>query len=111
MQTITAEIVVSATTTDVLGSTPLRTMPGPGAVAVYLASDQADWLASVSLGGRMLKTNSLIGKVNATFQINMLEDAPSGAAEVQGGEVLTVDVTEVTAGSGRAFAIWIGEPL
>lgn len=110
MQTITAEAEVAATTNDVLGATPLRSMPGPGALAVYGASDQQDSRATVVLGGRVLRTDSRIVKVSATRQIDVNADVPLGAIQVRGGEVLTVDVTEVTPAQGiRVLALWIGE--
>ena len=109
MQTITAEVEVSATTTDVLGGTPLRTMPGLGALSVWGSSTVADSRAALTLGGRSLKTDALVTKVSADRQINVQDDAPLGASSVRGGEVLTVDVTEVTAMTLRVFAMWVGE--
>jgi hypothetical protein len=83
-------------------------MPGPGALAVYLASTVADSEATVSLGGRTLKTKGLISKVVANAQIDINADAPL-MMSVRGGEVLTVDLDVVGAGTIRAKAFWIGE--
>ena len=107
MEVVTAEVEVSATTIDALNATQLSRIPGPGAVAVFLASNQADWLATVVVGNKVLKNNALITKVDTNRQINVLED-PSVAMTVTGGEKLQVDVTEVTAGIGRVLAIWTG---
>jgi len=108
MQTIQGENEVQATTTDVLGATPLRVMPGPGAVSIYGSSTVADSRASVTLGGKSLKTDSLVTKVSSDRQIDMEADIPLGIAMVRGGEVLTVDVTEVTAMTLRVLAVWVG---
>lgn len=111
MQTITAQKVITATTSDVLGSTPLRNMPGPGAISIWGASTVADSQASVILGGRVLLPDSLITKVDANEQVNTNEDIPLGQTEVRGGETLTIDVTEVSAATIRIVAVWMGIPL
>jgi len=80
---------------------------GRGGVGVFLASDQKDARASVLVGGRGLKTDSLIGKVDTNYLIDINSDAPV-AAGVQGGEKLRCDVTIVTAGNIRAVAVWVG---
>lgn len=108
MQTIEAEKTATATTPDIFGNTQLRVMPGPGAVAVYLASTVETNLATVAIGGRVLKQSSLISKIIANAQINVNDDAGL-MAEVRGGEVLSVDLTLVAAGTMRAKAIWMGE--
>ena len=107
MQTIEAERTVTATTSDMLGATQLRSMPGKGAVAVYLASTVADSTAAVSLGGRALKTNGVISKVATNALIDVQADAAL-MIEVSGGEVLTVDVVVVTAATIRVKALWMG---
>jgi hypothetical protein len=76
-------------------------------VGVFLASDQKDARASVLVGGRGLKTDSLVGKVDTNYLIDINSDAPV-AAGVQGGEKLRCDVTIVTAGNIRAVAVWVG---
>lgn len=107
MEVVNAEVEITATTTDALNATQLSRVPGPGAIAVYMAATVADWLATVVIGNKVLKNNSLITKVDANRQINVLED-PSVAMQVTGGEKVQVDVTEVTAGTGRIMAIWTG---
>lgn len=108
MQTIEAEKTVTADTSDILGGTVLRSMPGPGAVAVYLASTVADSEATVSIGGFTLKTKGIISKVIANAQIDLSADSPL-MTQVRGGEVLIVDVDVVSAATVRVKAIWMGE--
>lgn len=108
MQTIEAERTVTADTNDVLGTTALKTIPGPGALAIYLASTAADSEASVSVGGRTLKTKGLIGKVGTNAQIDVVSDAAL-VTTVRGGESPLVDVDVVTAGTIRVKAIWVGK--
>lgn len=108
MQNIEAERIVTATTPDILGATGLRSMPGPGAIAIYLASTVADSLAAVTVGGKALKTTSIISKVATNALIDIQADAAL-LCEVRGGEVLTVDVTVVTAATIRVKALWMGE--
>lgn len=106
-QLVEAERTLTADTTDVLGSTDLRQAPGAGAVAVFLASTVADTLATVSIGGRLLKNNTVIGKVATNAQIDALADTPV-AAQVEKGDIITVNIDVVTAATVRVKAIWQG---
>lgn len=109
MQTIEQERTVTATTTDMFGGTLLRVAPGPGAIAIYVASTVADSTASINVGGKQLKAaGTVISKVGTNAPIDVQSDAPM-AIEVRGGEVISVDVTIVTAGTIRGKALWVGE--
>lgn len=109
MQSVSADNTTTADLTDALGSTDLRSMPGPGAIAVWLASTVADSRATIVLGGRALKTNQLIAKVATNAQIDETADGPEALVQVNGGEQLRVDLDVVTAATIRVKARWMGE--
>lgn len=109
MQSIVAEVTVTADTTDALGATDLRSMPGPGAVAIWLASTVADSRATIVLGGRALFTDQLIGKVATNAIVDETGDGPAAMVQVNGGEQLRVNLDIVSAGTIRGHARWIGE--
>jgi len=104
------ERTVTADTNDVMGSTALRQAPGPGAIAVYLASTVADSEAAVTVGGRSLKRKSIIGKVGTNAQVDVAADTPL-ISQVRGGEPIIVDIDVVTAGTIRVKVQWVGAPL
>lgn len=108
MQSIEAERTVTATTVDVLGATQLRVVPGPGAIGIYLASTVADSTAVVSVGGKVMKQSSVISKVATNALIDVEGDSGLDI-QVRGGEVVSVDVTVVSAATIRVKAIWFGQ--
>ncbi len=107
LQTIEAEVVTTADLSNALAGTPLDRAPGPGAVAIYLASTVVDSRASVLVGSKELKRDSVIGKVIANAQVDIAADSAL-ATQVQGGEPLYVDLDVVGAGTIRVKAVWLG---
>jgi len=96
-----------ATETDVLRDTDLRQAPGPGAVGFWAANTVADGTISIRVGGASLVQNQVVGHVAANSPIKEQEEAPVAMAPVIGGELLQVDVVEVTAMSMRLVVIFI----
>jgi len=110
MQSIEAEITVTADDTDAFNGTDLETAPGPGGIAVYLASTVADSRATVHVGSRVMKTDSIISKVGTNAQIDVLNDAGLFIG-VRGGEKVRVTLDVVTAATIRAKAMFLGVPI
>ena len=102
------EEVFTATETDVLRDTDLRQAPGPGAIGFWAASTVSDSTISVRVGGASLINNQVVPNRGANAPIQENQEAPTAMAPVMGGELLQVDVTEVTAMSLRLVAIFIG---
>lgn len=100
---IRVDLQLAATATDVMANTDLDRAPGPGAVGVWIISDQVDSRATVRIGAvqpysdRPVPTGSLIDT----------EQPPIAMAGVTGGEKITIDVVEVTAMAMHMIVIWI----
>lgn len=102
------EVLLAATTADLFAATDLRQAPGPGAVAIWAASDVNDATISVRVGAQVYANATLVPNRGTNAPINEGDDAPIAISPVRGGELINVDVTEVTAMSTRVLAIWMG---
>ncbi len=102
------EEIFTATETDVLRDTDLRQAPGPGAIGFWAASDVSDSTIAIRVGGASLINNQIVPNRGATTPIQENQEAPTAMAPVVGGELIQVDVTEVSAMNLRLVAIWIG---
>jgi len=102
------ERLLTATTADLFAATDLRQAPGPGAVAIWAASDVSDGTISVRVGAQVYANATLIPNRGTNSPINESDDAPIATAPVRGGELINVDITEVTAANMRVLAIWMG---
>lgn len=100
--------VLSATQADLFNNTDLRQAPGPGAVAIFAASDQNDGLINVRIGGISYSQANPIPNRGTNAPILENEEAPVALAPVRGGELINVDYTEVTAATARFLALWSG---
>lgn len=105
--TVRVEEVFTATETDVTRDTDLRQAPGPGAIGFWAASDVVDSQISIRVGGTSLINNQVVPDRGADAPINENNQAPTAMAPVVGGELIQVDVTEVTAMNMRLVAIFI----
>jgi len=99
---------LAATTVDLFNNTDLRQAPGPGAIAIWAASDQNDGTVSIRIGGISYVSANLIPNRGTNAPILENEEAPMALAPVRGGELVNVDYTEVTAGNARFLAVWSG---
>lgn len=100
--------VLSATQADLFNNTDLRQAPGPGAIAIFAASDQNDGLINVRIGGISYSQANVIPNRGTNAPILENEEAPIALAPVRGGELVNVDYTEVTAATARFLALWSG---
>lgn len=107
MSMVEAEVTVTADTGDALVNTDLANAPGVGAVAIWMASTVADTLATVTVGVKVLKNNSLIGKVATNAQIDVNAEGPL-LLQVRGNEKIRVQVDVVTAATVRVRAVFQG---
>lgn len=102
------ERVLTATEADIFAATDLRQAPGPGSVGIWAASDQIDSSISVRVGAQVYANATLIPQRTSSI-LEENQQAPIAMAPVRGGELINVDVTEVTAATAiRVLAIWIG---
>lgn len=101
------EELFTATESDVLRDTDLRQAPGAGAIGFWAASTVSDSTISIRVGGASLINAQVVGNRGADTPINELEQAPIAMAPVMGGELLQVDVVEVTAMTLRLVAIFV----
>lgn len=109
--TIRDEQVLTATTTDALSATDLRQAPGPGAVAVWAASDVSDSTITVRIGGKQLASAINIMNKGTGAPILTEQEAPVAMQVVRGGENIRIDVTEVSAANIRVLTAWSGQTL
>lgn len=100
--------VLAATTADLFNNTDLRQAPGPGAIAIWAASDQNDGTINVRIGGISFAQANTIPNRGTNAPILENEEAPIALAPVRGGELVNVDYTEVTAATARFLAVWSG---
>ncbi len=101
------EELLVATESDVLRDTDLRQAPGPGAVAFWAASTVSDSTISIRVGGASLINAQVVPNRGADAPINENDQAPTAMAPVIGGELLQVDVVEVTAMTMRLVAVFV----
>lgn len=109
--TITDEQVLTATTTDALSATDLRQAPGPGAVAIWAASDVGDSTMTVRIGAKQVCSAVTVQNKGTGAPILTEQEAPYAMQQVRGGENIRVDVTEVTAMNFRLKTAWHGVTL
>lgn len=101
------EEVFTASETDVLRDTDLRQAPGPGAIGFWAASDVVDSTISIRVGGASLIQAQRVPDRGTDAPIMENQEAPSAMSPVRGGELLQVDVVEVTAMNLRLVVIFI----
>ncbi len=101
------EEIFTATETDVLRDTDLRQAPGPGAIGFWAASDVADSTITIRVGGQSLIQAQVVPDRGADAPINENDQAPTAMSPTVGGELIQVDVAEVTAMNLRLVAIFI----
>lgn len=101
------EEIFIATENDVLRDTDLRQAPGPGAIGFWLASSVADSTVTIRVGGVSLINAQVVPNRGADTPINENDQAPTAMSPTVGGELIQVDVVEVTAMSLRLVAIFI----
>lgn len=108
LQTRRHDEVFTATETDVLRDTDIRQAPGPGALGFWLASDQNDTTVTIRVGGRSLANQTAIPNRGTNAPIQENQEMPIAMVMVNGGELVQIDLTEVTAATFRLTAVWIG---
>lgn len=96
-----------ATESDVLRDTDLRQAPGPGAIGFWAASSVSDSTISIRVGGASLINAQVVPNRGADTPIQENQEAPTAMAPVIGGELIQVDIVEVTAMSLRLVAIFV----
>jgi len=101
------EELFTASENDVLRDTDLRQAPGPGSIGFWFASTVSDSTVSVRVGGASLVNAQVVANRGASTPIQEFQEAPMAMAPVMGGELLQVDVVEVTAMSLRMVAIFV----
>lgn len=102
------ERILTATTSDLFSATDLRQAPGPGAVGIWAASDVSDSTISVRVGAQVYANATLIPNRGTNAPIVENNDGAIAMAPVRGGELINIDVTEVTAMNARVLAVWFG---
>jgi len=102
------EEIFTATESDVLRDTDLRQAPGAGAIGFWAASDVIDSTISIRVGGISLINAQVVPDRGTDAPINENDQAPTAMTPTVGGELIQVDVTEVTAMNMRLVAIFIG---
>lgn len=100
--------VLAASTNDLFNNTDVRQAPGPGAIAVWCASDQDDGTINIRIGGVSYAQANTIPNRGTNAPIVENNEAPMALAPVRGGELVNVDYTEVTAASARFLCVWMG---
>jgi len=102
------EELLTATENDVLRDTDLRQAPGPGAIGFWAASTVSDSTIAIRVGGISLINNQVVPNRGTNAPINENDQAPTAMTPTVGGELIQVDVIEVTAMEMRLVAIFIG---
>jgi len=102
------EEIFTATEADVMRDTDLRQAPGPGAIGFWAASDVVDSTISIRVGGISLINAQVVPDRGTDAPINENDQAPTAMTPVVGGELIQVDVVEVTAMNMRLVSIFIG---
>jgi len=101
------EEVFTASENDVMRDTDLRQAPGRGAVGFWAASDVVDSTISIRVAGISLINAQVVPDRGADAPINENDQAPTAMTPVNGGELIQVDVTEVTAMNLRLVSIFV----
>lgn len=101
------EELLVATEADVLRDTDLRQAPGPGAIGFWAASTVSDSTISIRVGGISLINAQVVPNRGTDSPINENDQAPTAMTPTVGGELIQVDVVEVTAMSLRLVAIFV----
>lgn len=101
------EEVFTATETDVLRDTDLRQAPGAGAVGFWAASDVSDSTITIRVGGASLINAQVVPNRGSNAPIQENQEAPTAMSPVRGGELLQVDVVEVTAMNLRLVGVFV----
>lgn len=101
------EEIFTATENDVLRDTDLRQAPGPGSIGFWAASDVSDSTITIRVGGSSLIQAQVVPNRGTGSPIMEMQEAPTAMAPVIGGELLQVDVVEVTAMNLRLVGIFI----
>ncbi len=101
------EEVFTASESDVLRDTDLRQAPGAGAIGFWAASDVSDSTITVRVGGASLINAQVVPNRGTNAPIQENQEAPTAMAPVRGGELLQVDVVEVTAMNLRLVSIFV----
>lgn len=104
------EEVFTATEDDVLRDTDLRQAPGVGSIGIWAASDVVDSTVDIRIGGVSLAHNIVVPDRGTDAPINENDQIPTAMAMVRGGELINVDVTEVTAMNMRVVVVWVASP-
>jgi len=102
------EELFTASENDVLRDTDLRQAPGIGAIGFWLASDQNDSSFTIRVGGVSLANRIIMPNKGTNAPIDEGSNAPAATVMVQGGELIQVDIIEVTAANMRLVAVWVG---
>lgn len=98
---------LAATTVDVLANSDLDRAPGPGAVGIWVISNQVDSRITVRVGSRQVASDIAV----PTGSLIDTDQAPVAMQAVRGGEKIVVDVVEVTAMAMHLTVIWIGRAI
>jgi len=101
------EEIFTASENDVLRDTDLRQAPGRGAIGFWLASDVADSTVSIRVGGISLINAQVVPDRGTDAPINENDQAPTAMSPVAGGELLQVDVVEVSAMNMRLVGVFV----
>ena len=101
------EEVFTASETDVMRDTDLRQAPGRGAIGFWAASDVVDSSISIRVGGISLINNQVVPDRGTDAPIMENQEAPTAMTPTIGGELVQVDVTEVTAMNMRLVSIFV----
>jgi len=106
-QTKRVEEIFTASESDVLRDTDLRQAPGPGAIGFWAASDVPDSTISIRVGGQSLINAQVVPDRGTDAPINENDQAPTAMSPTIGGELIQVDVVEVSAMNMRLVAVFI----
>ena len=101
------EEIFTATENDVLRDTDLRQAPGPGAIGFWAASDVVDSTITIRVGGISLINAQVVPDRGTDAPINENDQAPTAMSPTRGGELIQVDVVEVTAMNMRLVAVFV----
>jgi len=100
------EELFTASETDVMRDTDLRQAPGPGAIGFWAASTVADSTISIRVGGISL-INAQVVAQDTVPRIQEFQEAPVAMSPTLGGELIQVDIVEVTAMTLRLVTIFV----
>jgi len=101
------EEVFTATETDVMRDTDLRQAPGRGAIGFWAASDVVDSTITIRVGGISLINAQVVPDRGTDAPINENDQAPTAMTPTIGGELIQVDVVEVTAMNMRLVSVFV----